>query len=60
MQLVNKAKEGTQIPDALPPSLLPFKIRPSSLPSNGGIIPNIANEIKVFLYKEYIKILFFL
>lgn len=29
--MVNKAKEGTHIPDQLPPSLLPFKIRHSSI-----------------------------
>ena len=27
MQLVTKAKEGVHIPDLLPPSLLPFKVR---------------------------------
>ena len=31
MQLINKAKEGTHIPDQLPPSLLPFKVRHSSI-----------------------------
>jgi epidermal growth factor receptor substrate 15 len=33
LQLINKAKEGNTIPDQLPPSLLPFKVRHSSLPT---------------------------
>jgi len=36
MQLINKAKEGTNIPDQLPPSLLPFKVRHSSIPNMGA------------------------
>lgn len=31
MQLVAKAREGTVLPDQLPPSLLPFKVRSSNL-----------------------------
>lgn len=33
LQLINKAKEGSTIPEQLPPSLLPFKVRHSSLPT---------------------------
>ena len=33
MQLVAKAKEGSTIPDTLPPSLLPFKVSPSAMPN---------------------------
>jgi epidermal growth factor receptor substrate 15 len=32
MQLVNKAKENVHLPDQLPPSLLPFKIRHNTVP----------------------------
>jgi hypothetical protein len=34
MQLVSKAKEGANIPEQLPSSLLPFKTRPSTIPNN--------------------------
>ena len=33
LKLLNKAKEGTPVPDQLPPSLLPVKVRHSSLPN---------------------------
>ncbi len=55
MQLIAKAKEGIQLPDHLPPSLLPFKVKSSNMsginsPSSIGSSPNIAfalnNEIK--------------
>ena len=62
MQLINKAKEGVSIPDQLPPSLLPFKVRHSSIPNmslgfmvstnlNGSLLGanstlSIANETK--------------
>jgi epidermal growth factor receptor substrate 15 len=36
LQLINKAKEGQTIPDQLPPSLLPFKVRHSSIPNIGN------------------------
>jgi hypothetical protein len=59
LQLMNKAKEGQIIPEALPPSLLPFKVRHSSISNSSAVIinsnnlfkdginPSIANEIKV-------------
>ena len=37
MQLIGKAKEGNVIPDQLPPSLLPFKVRHSSIPAPLGV-----------------------
>lgn len=46
-QLIQKAKDGMTIPDQLPPSLLPFKIRhsPSSsgvnFPQNGSLINDV-------------------
>lgn len=53
LQLVTKAKEGLTIPDSLPPSLLPFKIRHSSINGSSHMnapsalaLPTIANEIK--------------
>lgn len=53
MQLVTKSKEGTIIPDNLPPSLLPFKVRstvninsPSSLGSPSAPAYVLNNEIK--------------
>lgn len=36
LQLINKAKVGQIIPDQLPPSLLPFKVRHSSIPNIGN------------------------
>lgn len=65
LQLVNKAKEGAHIPDQLPPSLLPFKIRHSSIstvPLVGGlgitspVFPAIVNEIKVYYTYQKIKV----
>ena len=66
LQLVNKAKEGATIPEQLPPSLLPFKIRHSSISSvplvgggimNSPVIPAIVNEIKpwVVTFEEKTK-----
>lgn len=37
LQLIGKAKEGNVIPDQLPPSLLPFKVRHSSIPAPLGV-----------------------
>lgn len=36
MQLVTKAKEGVPVPDSLPPSLLPFKVRHTPIISNAS------------------------
>jgi hypothetical protein len=36
MQLMTKAKEGLQIPDILPPSLLPFKVRHTPIMSSNS------------------------
>lgn len=55
MQLVQKAKEGTVLPDQLPPSLLPFKVRhTNNINSPGGFnsstsslgSPYVLNEMK--------------
>ncbi|CAF0879616.1 unnamed protein product [Brachionus calyciflorus] len=53
MQLVQKAKDGFTIPDQLPPSLLPFKIRHSSISNStttnglpGLQTTPLVNEIK--------------
>ena len=35
---MTKAKEGVTIPDALPSSLLPFKIRHSSISNGNGLV----------------------
>ncbi len=58
MQLIAKAKEGIQLPEHLPPSLLPFKVKTSNLtnlnsPNSLGSSPNVAfalnNEIKPWI-----------
>lgn len=36
MQLVSKAKEGATVPEHLPPSLLPFKVGHSTMPTVTG------------------------
>ena len=38
MQLISKSKEGSTIPDQLPPSLLPFKVRHTNS-SSSFIVP---------------------
>lgn len=62
MQLVTKAKEGIVLPDQLPPSLLPFKVRSSNLnsplSSMSSIQPAfIMNELKpwVVTFEEKAK-----
>ena len=59
LQLISKAKEGVQMPDQLPPSLLPFKVRHSSIPTTTSanslaINMSLVNETKVYNHSFHI------